>query len=305
MRISIWNIPIILFIVIISATDLYSVEYKNLLPSSKQAYIIRLNNGDLFTGYITEMINDPEEGEGIKFKTELGIAKIFFNQITEITLANELYRHNHRVFLLPTAEPIGNNFFVGDFEMLFLYFGFGISDWLSITAGRTIAPIISSNQQISEFDAKFTLYNSPMENVARNLSIAAGANLAFINHDNRFIHLYGVGTINLDRSSLTASVFYKIGSQDFNILNFDNQAVDVTYENGSFGIGLGLDTKFTKRNDLHFIGELWNSNIAKPTNTGILLGFRLCNTNISADFGIAFFTQPLFVPITSFVWTPF
>jgi hypothetical protein len=50
---------------------------------------------------------------------------------------------------------------------------------------------------------------------------------------------------------------------------------------------------------------LWNSDITKPSNSGILLGFRIGNSNVSADFGLAIFTTPYFIPFTSFVWTPF
>eukprot|EP00825_Cyclidium_porcatum_P048823 TRINITY_DN8308_c0_g1_i4.p2 TRINITY_DN8308_c0_g1~~TRINITY_DN8308_c0_g1_i4.p2 ORF type:complete len:108 (+),score=33.52 TRINITY_DN8308_c0_g1_i4:3-326(+) len=35
-----------------------------------------------------------------------------------------------------------------------------------------------------------------------------------------------------------------------------------------------------------FLGELWNNNIAKMTNTALLGGLRVCNSNFSADFGI-------------------
>jgi hypothetical protein len=77
------------------------------------------------------------------------------------------------------------------------------------------------------------------------------------------------------------------------------------YEDGSFGLALGVDTHLSAWKDVRIIGELWNSNISKPTDTGVLLGVRLGNTKFSADFGLALFTSPFLLPFTSFSWTPF
>ena len=251
------------------------------------------------------MVNDPTDGEGIKLQTVIGNAIIFANQIADIYTKDENYRHDHSIYLLPSAKPIGNNYFIGIYELTFLYAGGGIGDWLSITAGHSFLPAITSSQQISTLDVKFSLVTLNFEDVARKLTLALGGNLAFINSNNRFIHFYGVGTVELSRTMLTTAVFVKTGSSDIYNLYFGNNLVNLVYEDGSFGIGLGLDTKITKRHDLHLIGELWNSNIAKPTNTAILLGFRLCNTSFSADFGLAFFTIPYAAPFVSFKWTPF
>jgi hypothetical protein len=114
-----------------------------------------------------------------------------------------------------------------------------------------------------------------------------------------------VATAALSRTSLTAAIFYKGGSKDIYRIRMANNALDLTYGDGAFGLGLGLDTKLSRMHDLHFIGELWNSDATKPTNTGVLLGLRLCNSSFSADFGLSFFTQPFIAPFCSFVWTPF
>jgi hypothetical protein len=278
---------------------------KRITPDKNTQYIIRLNNGDIVSGYIIEMVNDPAEGEGIKVQTVIGNAIIFANQIVDIDAKDDNYRHSHSVYLLPTAMPVGNNYFVGIYELLFLYAGGGIGDWLSITAGHSFLPAISSTQQISTIDVKFSLVSLQFEDVARKLTLALGGNMAFVNNNNRFVHLYGVGTVELSRTMLTTVVFVKTGSQDIYNLYFGNNLVNLIYEDGSFGIGLGLDTKIIERHDLHLIGELWNSNVAKPSNTAILLGFRICNTSFSADFGLSFFTIPYAAPFVSFKWTPF
>ncbi len=278
---------------------------KGIIPNRELEYILRLSNGDILSGYVIEMVNDPEEGEGIKLKTEIGNAIIFTNQIIEITAKEEQYRHSHSIYLLPTAEPIGNNHFIGLYELMFFYAGAGVGDILSVTAGHSFLPGISSSQQISALNVKLSLLSMEFEDVARKMTLGIGGNLAFVNSPNRFIHLYGAGTVELSRSKLTAMVFAKIGSKDFYDIYFGNNRIDLIYEDGSFGIGLGLDTKITKRHDLHLIGEIWNSNVAKPTNSGVLLGFRLCNSSLSSDFGITFFTVPYVVPFVSFKWTPF
>ena len=278
---------------------------KGILPNRELEYILRLSNGDVLSGYVIEMVNDPQDGEGIKLKTEVGNAIIFANQIVEITPKEEQYRHNHSIYLLPTAEPISSNHFIGIYELMFIYAGAGVGDILSVNAGHSFLPGISSSQQISALNVKLTLLSLEFEDVARKMTLALGYNLAFVNSYNRFVHFYGVGTVELSRSTLTAMVFAKMGSKDFYDIYFGNNRIDLIYEDGSFGIGLGLDTKITKRHDLHFIGEIWNSNIAKPTNSGVLLGFRLCNSSFSSDFGITFFTVPYVVPVVSFKWTPF
>lgn len=286
-----------------------SMTAKNLtddiLPNKKIKYIIKLTNGDLISGYIVEMVNDPDDGEGIKFSTELGTATIYEDEIELIKIEKNYYRHNNRVYLLPTAEPIKNNHFIGNFELLFFYVGVGISDFASITAGRSVIPNIRSDQQFSVINTKFTLYEMPLNLLTNKLSFAVGANLAYINSKNRFIHFYGVSTLTLNRSAVTAALFYKSGSADIYDIRFANSSLGLIYPDGSFGIGLGLDTKFSNTHLLHFIGELWNSDVTKPTNTAVMLGLRLCNSKFSADFGLSFFTQPFVAPFMSFIWTPF
>lgn len=270
-----------------------------------KVYVFKLKNGDLITGLVSKEAQDEKFGNGISVETQLGEAVIFYDQIVECRLEEEQYRHAHRVFLMPTAVPIGDNHFIGDFELLFIYGGIGIMDKISVTAGRSIIPTIASDEQITELNVKFSVLEEKYENFDGKLNLAIGGNLALINDNNRFIHAYGVATFQKKRSRLSAALFFKLGSEDTYRPHFKNNFFDINHPNGAVGLALGLDTKFTHWHGLHFIGELWNANITKPQNTGVLLGFRLANTEFSADFGLAFFTAPIVAPFFSFVWTPF
>lgn len=282
-----------------------SLNAKDIDLNFGDTYVFKLKNGDLITGLAKNEVEVDNFGKGITVETQLGEAVIFYDQIEEYRLEEEQYRHAHRIYFMPTAVPIGDNHFVGDFELLFIYGGFGIMDKISVTAGRSIIPTIPSEEQITEMNIKFTVLEEKYEDFDGKLDLAVGGNLAFINNDNRFIHAYSVATFQKKRSRLSAALFFKLGSEDVYRPNFRDNFFDVNYGNGSVGLALGLDTKFTHWHDIHFIGELWNANLAKPQDTGVLLGFRLANTKFGADFGLAFFTTPVVAPFFSFVWTPF
>lgn len=267
--------------------------------------VIRFKNGDEITGEIIEKFKTGNNEYAIKFKTALGKTTVYDFQVADIRLKEEYYRHSHRLYLLPTAEPIVNNAFIGNFEMLLFYGGFGVSDWLSITGGTTIIPTLARNEQISTMNVKFTVYQEKFESMEGKASIALGGNLAFINHNNNFQHLYATATFTGAKSIITGSFFFKIGNENNYEVKFGREYLNLNYLNGSMGIGVGLDTKFTNWNDLHFIGELWNSDITAPSNTAVMLGLRLTNSKFSSDFGLAFFTQPFAIPVVSFAWTPF
>ncbi len=270
-----------------------------------QDYILRLKNGDIITGEIISFVEDKEDGKGIKFDTEFGIATIYFSQIAEVKPIESYYRQNHKYFLLPTAIGIGNDHFVGAMELFFFYGGFGITDHFSLVAGRSFLPTLYSNQQLTLLNVKGSLPKLVLDDVVREIHFAFGGNLAFANNNNRFVHLYGVATALFYKTSLSVSLFYKMGSGDIYLVRFANSVQDVIYQDGSFGISAGFDTKLPNFKDVHIVGELWNIDIAKPTKTGIFLGVRLANDKFSSDFGFAFFTQPFFAPFVNFVWNPF
>lgn len=267
--------------------------------------VVRLNNGDVFSCEILNYELEDGKVNKVEVATAIGKTKIFADEIAEIVHYQDYNRHSHRIYILPTAEPISGNHFVGNFEILFFYVGFGISDYFSITAGRSVIPTIRSQEQFSVVNAKATLYQQYWDSMEGNMSIALGYNHALVNSDNTVSHLYSAISFRGAKSILTASVFAKIGSKDFYEARFGENFLPFSFENGSIGFAIGLDTRFSSTRDIHFIGELWNSNITKPGSSGLLLGFRIGNTKIAADFGLAVFGSPYFVPFTGFVWTPF
>jgi hypothetical protein len=145
-----------------------------------------------------------------------------------------------------------------------------------------------------------------LDDMGNRLSFCAGGNYALLGAANPVWHAYAGGTFTSTRTSITLVGFYKIGEPSIyrltgrNLFDFSTR-----YDAGSFGLGMGLDTRLTERGDLHFIGELWNPNVLQPVNTAVLVGLRLCNTSVAMDFGLALFTQPNVFPFVSFVWTPF
>jgi len=299
---------IILTVIIIQFTFL-NLSALEKLPKSleigEKTYVVRLNNGDVFTGEIAEFIFSEEEGEGLKLITELGKAPIYAHQIKEIKTMDEYYRHDHRVFLLQSAYPISNNHYIGAFELVFFNLGVGITDYFSLTAGRSAVPGIYSNQQLTNLNMKATLVNFDWSNEPGGMAVALSTNLAYLNDANKYINILGTVSFKMKKSIFTTSLIYKAGGEDFNNIKIRDQIFPTRYENGAMGIGLGLDNRFTNWKDLHFIGELWNSNITKPSNTGIFLGLRFSNSKVSTDFGLAFFTAGVAAPFASFVWTPF
>ncbi len=268
-------------------------------------YVVRLKNGDVFSGHFIEYISDSEEGEGIKLETELGVAIIYAKQIEEIEPDDGYYKHQHRIYLMPTAEPIDGDHFAGFTELLMFYAGGSITKYFSFTMGRTIIPGIASKEQFSTIGGKVSFFSLDFEKGAESMSLAVGGQLSFINHNNRFMHYYGAATVDFGRTSLTGLVFTKTGNHSFYIAHAQQSEIGFFYENGAFGVGLGLDSRLPNWRGVHLIGEIWNSNVQKPTNSGVLLGLRLCNSMLSTDFGLAFFTTPFAMPFVNFVVTPF
>ncbi len=296
----------ILVFVVISFVSAYAIELpRDLMMGEDYSYVIRMNNGDVMTGSIVEFKNSPENGEGFRFKMEIGTATIYANQIKEIKLYEDSYRHDSRVFLLPTAKAIKNNHYFGSFELLFFNAGIGITDYVSVMVGRSVLPFINGTDQITNLDTKVTFYDRQFEDYDGGLALAVGGNLAFINDNNRLIHGYAVATFTGAKSRLTGNVYYKAGSADYYDVRFRDQLLDLQYADGAFGVGLGVDTRIDSWKGIHVIGELWNNNVEKPTNTAVLLGVRLCNDEFAADFGFAFSTAPFAAPFASFVWTMF
>lgn len=305
---SFYYLVILLLFALSGAATCYSqIELPdNLVDDNSTQYQIRLRGGDILSGTIVGFVTDSTEGEGVRFRTSIGTAIIYGTQMAEIVATEESYRQNHRLFLMPTADPIGKNHFAGLFELLFAYAGAGIGP-ASITVGRSLVPGIAGSEQLSLLNAKVTFARVPNETMPGGFSVAGGINLAWANSANQLIHPYLVSTFTMTRTRLTGSLFYRTGAaNDFFLVTAGRYGeASANYPKGSIGLALGIDTRFSDRHGLHFVGEFWNADLTSPRKSAALLGLRIANSAVSADFGFAFFTAPAIAPYFGFVWTPF
>lgn len=302
--------------------------YKN--NNNLLEYSIILNNGDIISGNITECVtntnsdinqntNIHKNNQNIDIKNEYPyiVIKAFDNEVNVVLYEDEIadiiekihdLHQNHSLYIMPTANPIKNNCFIGNYEIALFYGGFGLTDWISITAGHSIIPSTNANEQISVVNAKFSFPNIVKED-SSNIAIAVGTNIGWINLSNKMFHLFAIGTYNsssLNNSNFSFGVFYKLGYQDYpSTVRLAGRTFTFNYPDGSIGLCAGFEKRFAARKELSLLLEIWNSDITRPTNTGILTGLRLSHRNFYTDFGFAVFTQPFVAPFFSFVWMPF
>lgn len=299
---------------------------KDVQPGTDIEYRVRLINGDIITGKILELLTKEEVAkelqptekttntektsnkapdEAIRLENALGVLTIFASEIVEIIPRSASYRHNHRLYIMPTAEPISGNAFLGVWQLLFAYVGVGITDYVSITGGRSIIPGIQPSEQATLANLKITPFATPIDESGTRIFTCVGGNLALLNENNIVGHIYAGATFKGSRTSLTGQVFYKVNSPNTYTIRGGNLfSFNANYPQGTFGLGLGLDSRLSDRHDVHFIGELWNADVLRPSNSALLVGLRLCNTSLSMDFGFAIVPQPLAIPFVSFAWTP-
>jgi hypothetical protein len=303
-------LQLVTFIVLMSGVVTYAGEgvLDNVEPSGEIIQTIRLESGELLMGFIKDKITSNDKGVGIKFETQFGIITLYELEIAEVLPLSDSYKHNHRVFLLPTAEPIKKNHFIGNVQLLGMWAGFGISDILSVTAVRTFVPNIPSSDQLTYLNAKATVYDYQYPNDPGGLTLAVGGTLTWLNAPNRLTHIFGSATFTRVRSKVTATVFANLSGDSRELFvaqagTYGNALV--RYPGNAIGLGIGLDTRFPGRQDLHFLAEFWNSDLSKPSNSALILGLRATNSSVSFDFGIAVISAPAFLPVVSFAWTPF
>lgn len=273
-------------------------------PNPEHIYYVRLTTGEEYRGVIEEIIEDDRLGDVVKFKTLFATMEIPATNIAELLPWEKLYRHSHRLFLTPTADPISNNGFIGNMELLALFAGIGFEDF-SLMAARTFVPGMSAAEQASLVNLKYTLSSTRNKILPGGYTLALGANLAWLNHNNRMTHIFGSGTFELTRTRVTGTIFVKAAGESPSVISVGRYGSFILrYPTGAVGLCLGLDVKMPTMNDLHILAEAWNSDVAVPFNSGLILGMRLANTHVSMDFGIAVFTAPAAAPFFSVVWTP-
>lgn len=274
---------------------------------NERIWYIRLLNGDVLSGPILKVEHDSA-GTAVRIAAPIGRAKVYLHEMAWISTADESYRHRHRTYIMPTAEPIGNDHYAGLWEIAFLYAGAGIGDIVSITAGRTFVPSVPASDQLSLINIKATVYESDNGLVDGGRQyVAVGYNGAWLNARNPFGHAYVVGTWTGRRTQVSTMMFAKVVGPDIYTVSTGSlfNPFLVNYSTGTVGVGLSLDTRISDHHDLHVIGELWNSDITRPANTMLFLGLRTATSVVAMDFGLAVFSAPAVVPLVSFAWTPF
>lgn len=296
---------LIIFIIFIPAFSSARIIPDSIPANTDIKYIFRLKTGDELNGFVTENGEKDEYGKYLKLQTTLGIPKIYYAEIDGIQEYNNIYKNDHRVFLMPTAEPIAGAPFVGNYEAFLFYGGFGITQYFSLSLGRTAIPVLYPGQQFSLINVKSTFLTVPFDSIDGHLSLALGGNVSFLNNDNRLIHIYTAATLRFKRSSFTTTIFYKTGSDDFYEIDYTNLVMPLYYANGTIGFGMGIDAKFPGRNNLFFTGEIWNKDIAHLRNSCFSMGLRSVHDKLTMEWGFLMFTNPYIVPYFGFTWTPF
>lgn len=258
-------------------------------------YIVQLESGDSFRGNLVGYTDTT-----ITVQTEFGDVTVPKRLISEfIPVEGPFIRRPHH-FLMPSASPTGPGGFISNYELGFLYGGFGLGYGATITAGATLVPGLALRSQLYHIGAKFTIERSP------EYEIAVGATYTFLTLDHPYAHIYAVGTFPLGTGRYSGMLIYRaVGAEKapiaLQMFDYDTYR-DTVYYIGSLGGAFGFDAPAFDRDDIRWVGEIWNNDFTKPQNTVSMLGVRVTNNRLSADFGLALFTQPFIVPVTSFTW---
>lgn len=309
----IFRVAISLFF-LFSATRVWAADEPVVPPSalpreldfSGVEYFVRLVSGDQLVGELRDTVSTPDYGLAIKLKLPFGIATIYVSQIAEMVPRKEYYRHSHRVAVMPTAEPIHNDHFVGNLELVALWGGVGIGRVLSVVAGRTFIPTLRQEQQFSLLNTKVTFLDYDHEDGGGRTAMSGGLNMAWLNDANRLVNAFVNATFTGPKSRITALMVMKVGgSNDILARIGENSTFPVQYVTGAVGLGVGVDTQLSGDYGLHALAELWVADIARPNASTFIGGLRWANSTVAFDFSLALFPQPAVVPLVSFSWTPF
>lgn len=257
-------------------------------------YVVLMKNGDAFRGNLIGYTDST-----MIVQTDFGRVTIPKDQISSFVAREGPYTRRPQHFLMPTASPNGPGGFLSDYELGFLYGGFGLGYGATITAGITLIPGIPLRSQLYHVGAKFTIERS------KEMELAVGATYTWFTSEFPYSHIYAVGTFPLGSARYSAMIMYRVTGQDIApiaITPFGSQ--DTTRFNlfyaASIGAAFGFDGPAFGRDDIRWLGEIWNNDITKPQNTVSMLGVRVTNESLSADFGVAIFTAPAIFPVTSF-----
>ena len=258
-------------------------------------FLVVMKGGDSFRGNVVGHTDST-----ITVQTEFNRVTLPKSAIEEFVPLSGRYLRRPHHFLMPTASPNGPGGFISNYELGFLYGGFGIGTGATITAGATIVPGISLASQLYHAGAKVTVEQT------EDVELAVGATYTFITTREPFAHLYAVSTTPIGTGRWSFMLFYKISGDDRAPVRIDGPGNDTTrftlFYEGALGVALGLDTPAFGRDDMGFFVEIWNNDLTNPQNTASVLGVRVFNEELSADFGLSLISGPYVLPAMSFTW---
>lgn len=301
---------LVLLLVVLSGTaavcadDKYPLE--NFEPDPELVYYVRMSNGDVLSGLSTQVKEDGK-GNYIELTTINGRIKIYEENIAWIGLYIDSYRADSRGLLIPNAEPIGNDSYIGVTEAVMPTVGIGYTPYLNVVAGRTIIPGIGAENQFSIVNIKSTLYEAENGLVEGGKQFyAVGFNASWLNDVNFIGHLYGVATFTGKRTRVSTLVHWKAAGKEVYTVSSGTLAnsFQFPYINGTLGVGLMMDVRFPELHDVHILAELWGADLTRPSQSGLFLGLRQTNNQLTYDFGFGLLPRGVLVPIVNFAWTP-
>lgn len=261
-------------------------------------YIVQMKSGDSFRGNLV-----AHSDTTVTVVTEFGRVTVDKGLVEQFIPLEGPYRRRPLHFLMPTASPAGPGVFLSNYELGFYYAGFGLGYGATISAGATLVPGIPLKHQLYHAGAKFTLERNA------DYELALGAAYTFMTTDFPYGHLYAVATFPTGTARYSAMLMYRATGDDvaririapFN--SVDTTDLTVFYE-AAVGAAFGFDAPAFGRDDMMWVGEIWNNDVSKPQNTVSMLAIRVMNETLSADFGLALFTAPFVAPVFSFTWRP-
>jgi hypothetical protein len=275
-------------------------------PDPELVYYVRTTSGDVLSG-LTTQVKEDGSGHYIELTTQNGRLKIYENNIAWIGLYIDSYRADSRGLLVPNAEPIGNDSYIGVTEAVMPTVAVGYTPYLNVVAGRTIIPGIGSGNQFSLVNIKSTLYEAENGLVEGGKQFyALGFNASWVGDVNFIGHVYGAATFTGKRTRVTTMVHWKAVGKEVYTVSTGGLAntFQFPYVNGTLGVALMMDIRFPELHDVHVLAELWGADIARPSQSGLFVGLRQTNNQLTYDFGLGLLPRGVLVPIVNFAWTP-
>ncbi|MBU3680071.1 MAG: hypothetical protein FGM32_10780 [Candidatus Kapabacteria bacterium] len=298
-----------LFLIVVPFGTMYAIDDALLIEMEidpEVEYYIRLQSGDVITGLLSPVATDGR-GSNVSITTSVGVLKVYAQDIAWIGTREQAHRARNRGFVIPTAEPIGRDFYIGVTSAAIPTVGFGLFDIGSVVLARSFIPGLSMREQLSLVNLKATVYEAENGLVESGRQFfAVGINGTWINDVNFIGHLYGVGTFTGTRSRVSSVVFSKaFGRDDYTVnLGTLGSSFRFPYASGTFGVGLMIDVRFPEFHDLHAMAELWGVDIGRPAQSAFVVGLRKVNTATTYDFGLALLPGGALAPVINFAYTP-